>query len=114
MGWTPSIVPAVDDTVYLVVDDLYDFAQVRIWPEAICGQTDRETVINDIISAQYNDPFQVVAFNIRERWSKDVSAEIASEVRRRFEIKDEDVPDYLQSFVEHYTGRARQLSLRLA
>lgn len=114
MDWTPSIVPTADDTVYLVVDDLCDFGKVHVWPEANYDKTDRETVVQDIIDAQYNDPFQVVAFNTRERWSKDASAEIAIEVRRRFEIKDEDVPSNLLPFVEHYTGRARQLSLRLA
>jgi hypothetical protein len=78
----------------------------------VFGEIDRETVIKDIIDAQHIDPFQVVPFNIRKRWSKDVSADIAAEVRRRFEIKDENVPSHLQSFFEHYTGRSRQLSLR--
>lgn len=112
MGSVTPLAPVSRDTVYLVVDDLYE--QGKVWRETPYGQTDLDTVIQDIIDAQYNDPFRVIAFNPDEKWSKDVSADIASEVRRHFERADEDVPPFLRPFVEHYTGRTKQLSLRFA
>lgn len=110
MGWTPSIVPESDDTVYLVVDKFLE----PVWCEAEVGQTDLDTVVQSIIEAQYNYPLRIVAFNTDENWARDVTADIAREVRRRFERKGEDVPNYLEEFVERHAGKQRQLSLRLA
>lgn len=112
MAWTAPIAPVSEDTVYLVVDNLYEHG--KVWREAPYGGTDLDAVIQDIVDAQYNDPFRVIAFNTDEKWSKDVSADVAAEVRRHFERSDEDVPAFLRPFVEHYTGRTRQLSLRFA
>jgi hypothetical protein len=71
-GWTPSIVPTDnDETVYLVAADFGRLG--RAWPEADYEATDLETVIQDLLSGQYNNPIRVVAFN-KERWSEDVGA----------------------------------------
>jgi hypothetical protein len=57
-----------DQTVYLVAED---FGQLgRAWREADYEQTDLETVIQDLLSGQYNNPIRVVAFNTEERWSR--------------------------------------------
>jgi hypothetical protein len=112
-GWTPSIVPADgDDTFYLVADD---FGQVgRAWRECDYDATDLETVIQDLLSGQYNNPIRVVAFNTEERWSEDVSEDVAHELRRRCDLQARDVPSSIQDFVERHEGHAwRQLSLRL-
>jgi hypothetical protein len=45
--------------------------------------TDRETVIGDLLDGQYKNPVRVVAFNTAERWSRDVSADVAYELRQR-------------------------------
>ena len=112
MAWIPSIVPRSDDTVYLVADQFFEMRPV--WRETNVGETDLDTVIQDIIDAQCNDPLRIVALNVEENWAKDVTADIAREVRRRFERNGEDVPAYLTSFVDRHAGKARQLSLRLA
>ena len=112
MGWTPSIVPSSDDTVYLVVDEFFDLHPV--WRETEVGKTDLDTVIQDIIDGQYNQPNRIVAFNVSENWAKDVTAEIARDIRRSFDRKDEDVPLFLERFVDAHAGNAKQLSLRLA
>jgi hypothetical protein len=112
-NWTPSIVPRGDDhDVYLVVDDLGRLG--RVWREADCDTTDLETVITDLLTGQYDGAFQVVAFNSAEGWSRDVSADIAAELRRRCDLQLRDVPPMLEDFVDrHDPIERRQLSLPL-
>jgi len=110
--WTPSIVPAGDDqTVYLVKDDLG--LHGAVWREADAETTDLETVITGLMSGEYSDPVRVIAFNTVERWSEDVSEDVAREIRRRFDLQLADVPSGLQEFVERHEGHHRQLALRL-
>jgi hypothetical protein len=75
-GWTPSIVPnGHDHTVYLVVDDLGRSGHV--WREADVEDTDLEAVILDLLEGQIKNPLRVIAFNTAEKWSEDVSGDIA-------------------------------------
>jgi len=111
-SWTPSIVPGGEDqTVYLVKDDLGRLGAV--WREADAETTDLETVITDLMSGEYSNPIRVIAFNTAERWSEDVSEDVAREIRRRFDLQAADVPSGLQDFVERHEGHHRQLALRL-
>jgi len=112
--WTPSIVPGDNEqTVYLVAEDFGKLG--RAWREADYEATDLETVIEDLLSGQYNNPICVVAFNTAERWSEDVSQDVAHELRRRCDLQLRDVPSSIQDFVERQEGAAwRQLTLRLA
>jgi hypothetical protein len=111
-NWTPSIVPGGhDQTVYLVADD---FGRIgRAWIEADYEGTDLETVLQDLMSGQYSNPMRVIAFNTAERWSEDVSEDVASEIRRRCDLQMHDVPSAIQDFVETHEGARRQLTLRL-
>jgi hypothetical protein len=110
-SWTPSIVPNGDDeNVYLVVD----FGRIgRAWREADVEATDLETVIQHLLEGQYNNPIRVVSFNTAEKWSQDVSAEVAHELRRRCDLQMRDVPFFLQDFVDRYEGRYRDVQLPL-
>jgi hypothetical protein len=111
-SWTPSIVPRDDDqNVYLVMDDLGKLG--RVWPEADGEGTDLETIILDLLEGQYKDPVRVVAFNTAEKWSQDVSADIALELRRRCDLQMRDVPFFLQDFVDRYEGRYHDFQLPL-
>ncbi len=112
-GWTPSIVPnGNDQTVYLVKDDLGRLG--AIWREADAEVTDLETVINDLLTGQYSDPIRVIAFNTAEHWARDVSEDVAHELRRRCDLQLRDLPSSIQDFVERHEGHSfRQLSLRL-
>jgi hypothetical protein len=101
-----------DQNVYLVVDDLG--RNVRVYRETDVEAADRETVILDLLSGQYKDPARVVAFNIFEGWSQDVSTDIAQELRRRCDLQMRDVPYNIHEFVERHYGLDRQLTLRLA
>jgi hypothetical protein len=110
--WTPSIVPyGADQTVYLVVDRFG--ALGTAYRETDVERTDLETVITDLISGQFNDPVRVVAFNTSEKWSQDVSAEVAHELRQRCDLQMRDVPFFLQDFVGQYEGRYHDYQLPL-
>jgi hypothetical protein len=111
--WTPSIIPSDNDqTVYLVAEDFGKLG--RAWREADYEATDLETVIQDLLSGQYNNPIRVVAFDTAERWSEDVSQDVAHELRRRCDLQLRDVPSSIQDFVERHEGHDRQqLTLRL-
>jgi hypothetical protein len=111
--WTPSIVPGGNEqTVYLVAENFGTLG--RAWREADYEATDLETVIEDLLSGQYNNPICVVAFNTAEGWSEDVSQDVAQELRRRCDLQLRDVPSSIQDFVERQEGVAwRQLTLRL-
>jgi hypothetical protein len=108
-----SIVPNGDDqTVYLVMDDLG--REGHFWREAIVGETDLETVITDLLTGRYTNPIGVFGFNPMEGWSRDVSADVAQELRRRCDLQLRDVPAGLQDFIERHEGRGGwQLALRL-
>jgi hypothetical protein len=111
-SWTPSIAPRGDDqNVYLVVDDFGRHG--RVYRETDIETADLKTTITDLMEGQYRNPIRVVAFNTVERWSQDVSEDVAREIRRRFDLQAEDVPSSIQSFVESFEGRTRQLALRL-
>jgi hypothetical protein len=110
--WTSSIAPNDDQTVYLVTDDLGQFG--RVWREADLDQTDLETVIQDLLEGQYSNPIGVFGFNPAEGWSRDVSDDVARELRRRCGLQLRDVPSSIADFVERHEGHDyRQLTLRL-
>ena len=111
--WTPSIIPNDNDqTVYLVAEDFGKLG--RAWREAEYEATDLETVIQDLLSGQYNNPFRVVAFNTAESRSEDVSADVAAELRRRCEQQMRELPPAISDFVNRYEmPDRRQLALLL-
>jgi hypothetical protein len=107
-GWAPSIAPKGDDqNVYLVVDDLG--RNGRVYREADAGTADLESVILDLLEGQYTSPVRVVAVNTAERWSQDVSADVAHELCERCDLQMRDVPFFLQDFVDQYEGRYRDV-----
>jgi hypothetical protein len=111
-NWTPSIVPRCDDQdIYLVVDDLGRLG--RVWREADVETTDFETVVQDLLEDQYKNPVGVFAFNPFEGWSRDVSEDIARELRRRCDLQLRDVPSSIQDFVERHEGKDRDLPLAM-
>jgi hypothetical protein len=52
-----------------------------------------------LLSGEYRNPIRVVAFNTAERWSEDVSDDVARELRRRCDLQMSDVPSSIQDFV---------------
>jgi hypothetical protein len=54
-SWTPSIVPADDQTVYLVMDDFGRHG--RAWRETDVEKIDLETIIMDLLRGEYSNRF---------------------------------------------------------
>ena len=103
-GWTPSIVPSDDNhTAYIVVDDFGPIG--RSYRETELERSGLETVIMGMLEGQYQNPVRVVGFNTAEGWSKDVSADVAHEIRYRCDLQMRDLPFYLEDFVERREGR---------
>jgi hypothetical protein len=112
-SWIPSIVPAEGDTnVYIVVDDFG--RNGRAYRETDVEAADLHATINSLLAGEYSIPIRVVAFNTAERWSEDVTEDIAVEIWRRCDLQAIDVPASIAEFVERHKGHARQLSLQLA
>ncbi len=95
---TPPLVPSRDGTVYLVLDDFGEFG--RAYRETQEAQADRQTVLTDLLSGQYERPLRVVAFNTAEGWARDASAEIAREALARAGGLDQDLSPAVREFVE--------------
>ncbi|MGY3691608.1 hypothetical protein ACVIGA_001688 [Bradyrhizobium sp. USDA 3240] len=66
-GWTPSIVSAIDRTIYLVADDFGPLG--RVWRETDLEAADLEAVIRGLLAGEYNDPIRIVACNTVEVWA---------------------------------------------
>jgi hypothetical protein len=103
MPRSPSIVP--DDTnrdVYLVLDDFGRLG--RAWRETDEAGTGRATLVRNLLDEQYEDPVRIVAFNTAQGWSRDVTVEIADELRRRF-VEYDEVPESVLKFLEKAINR---------
>jgi hypothetical protein len=110
-SWTPSIIPDRDPDACLVIDDLGKLG--LIYCESDVETATVENVIEDLLDGQYSNPVRIIAFNVADGWSRDISAHVAVELRRRCDLQLRDVPSNIQDFVERNEGRSRQLSLRL-
>ena len=91
--------------------DLY--IVVSFWPKAdemtINEQSPvtRERVVTDLLEGQHNHPWAVKAFNEAEGWYRDVSEDIARDVRKLLTENWEDaesVPEGLTNFLEEHLG----------
>jgi hypothetical protein len=54
-----------------------------------------------------------VAINTAEKWSQDVSADVAHELRQRCDRQERDVPSGLEDFVDRHEGRYHDVQLPL-
>src|SRR5258707_4952635 len=96
---SPSIVPPGNDQdVYLVLDD-FGGRIGQAWRETNADATRLETVVADLLDGQYSNPVRVVGFNTAEGRSRDVSEDVARELRRRCAEEARDLPSSLEEFV---------------
>jgi hypothetical protein len=102
MRTSPSIVPDGHEDIYMVLDDFGSLG--RSWRETGELATSRATVLRNLLNGQYENPVRIVAFNTAEGWSRDVTVDIADELRRRY-VEDDDVPEALFAFMEAINRR---------
>jgi hypothetical protein len=95
---SPSIVPhGTDQDTYLVLDD---FGWIGcVWRETYAASTDRGTLIRALVHGEFSNPVRIVAFNTSEGWSRDVTIDIADELRRRY-VEFRNVPDSILDFMD--------------
>ncbi len=90
-----SIVPEVlDGDIYLLLDD-FGGRLGRAWRET---DADRETVIRKLLAGEYNNPVCIIAFNIVEGWCRDVTADVAYELRLRV-LERAEIPEAAFEFL---------------
>ena len=104
---TPPLAPdeqSHDVTVYIVLND---FGQLgRAYVETDEAKADERTVVNNISDGEYSNPIRVVAFNTAERWSRDVTEDIARVLLER-EAREGDLSEPAKKFTERVFDLAR-------
>jgi hypothetical protein len=103
MRTSPSIAPHDGhQDIYIVLDDFGSLG--RAWRETDEAGANRAALIRNLLDGQYENPVRVVAFNTTEGWSRDVTVDIADELRRRY-VEYDDVPETVLAFMEATTNR---------
>ena len=80
----PSLVPdrePFDHNIHIVLEDYGRLG--RAYRETGEADADRKTLIDDILTGQYDEIARIVAFNTEEGWARDVTQEVAREVAER-------------------------------
>ncbi len=97
---SPSIIPEHSDRdTYLVLDDFGPNFTGRAWRETDENAADRETVIHNLLAGEYSNPVRIVCFNSVEGWCRDVTVDLADEVRRRV-VEYDQISETLIEFLE--------------
>src|ERR1700688_2173513 len=96
----PGLVPHFDVTVHIVLDDFGKAG--RAYRETAEEDTTLGSVVDDLLTGQFNNPVRVVAFNTSEGWSRDVSEDVAREVLRRVAERGRPLATSLRQFVGVY------------
>jgi hypothetical protein len=98
MRSSPPIAPnGQEQDIYLVLDDFGSLG--RAWRETDEAGANRSTLVRNLLDGQYENPVRIVAFNTVEGWSRDVTVDIADELRRRY-VEFGEVPDAVLAFME--------------
>ena len=58
-----------------------------------------DSVVDDLLEGQYNNPVRVIGFDAAERTSRDVSEDVARELRQRCRDQKREPPEFLQEFL---------------
>jgi hypothetical protein len=72
------------------------------------AEADEATIKENILSGQYSCPLRVVAFNTAERWSRDVTEDIAVAVMNHANGEGRSIGKAAQEFLERVLGEKTQ------
>ena len=111
MRQSPSIIPGADHDAYLVQEDYGRLG--RCWRETDVEDTDLESVIADMLEGQLSNPVRVISFNTAEGWSRDVSEDVAHELRQRCLDQGRDLPPSLEQFIDRHAKQDTSIQLPL-
>jgi hypothetical protein len=105
------VAPSLDVDVHLV---LCRFGRAGLaYVETDPSDADATTVVRNLLHGQYGEPLRVVALNVEEGWSRDVSEAIAHKVVQIARQDDMELTDGTLAFIEAHTETALQPSLPL-
>jgi hypothetical protein len=92
----PVVPYGADQTLFVVIDRRDEATEIRV------ERSDLETTIDELVAGCFRDPVKVISFNTLEHWMKDISSDVAGEIRARCDIDGVELPDYLSDFVESH------------
>ena len=81
MRKAPSLAPGepTDDvTVHVLLEDFGKLGNA--WREIDEDKADEQSIVDGILSGEYERPLRIVAFNVAEGWVRDVTENIALKV----------------------------------
>jgi hypothetical protein len=104
---TPPLAPKLTDnvTVHIVLNDFGKLGRAFLETDEL--EADEWTTVSNIIKGEYSNPVRVVAFNVAEGWSGDVTEEIAKAVIERGETEGH-LSESAKKFVECVLGETLQ------
>src|SRR5215813_539840 len=102
---TPPLAPKLTDnvTIHIVLNDFGERGRAFLETDELVA--DEWTIISKIISGEYSNPVRVVAFNIAEGWSRDVTEDIAGAVIERGRTENH-FSKIAKEFVERTLGES--------
>jgi hypothetical protein len=100
------LLPNNDADFYLVIEGFG--ARGPSFLETDLAQADRDTIVRNFISGQYEDALRVVSFNVAEGWSRDVSEDIAGDIIDRAYEADKMLTDNTKRFIDLHLDHQRR------
>ena len=77
------------------------------------AEADATTVVQNLLHGRYGWPLRVIALNVDEGWSRDVSEAMARKVREIAEREDYELTEGTLAFMEAHSPRIVQPTLPL-
>jgi hypothetical protein len=107
MSTQTPLAPKLTDnvTVHIVLNDFGTLGRAFLETDEL--EADEWTTVTNIINGEYSNPVRVVAFNIAEGWSRDVTENIAEAVLERGDTEGH-LSEPAKKFVECVLGAVDQ------
>lgn len=106
-----SLVPSLDQDPHFV---LCGFGPAGLaYLETDPTEADATTIVRALLRGLYDRPLRVIALNVEEGWSRDVSETIAAKVRQVAEHEDIELTEGTLAFIDAHTTLALQPTLPL-
>jgi hypothetical protein len=107
-----SLAPSLDVDIHLV---LCRFGRAGLaYIETDPAEADATTVVQNLLYGRYRQPLRVVALNVSESWSRDVSEAMAYRVREIAEREDYELTEGTLQFLEAHSPSVVQPTLPAA
>jgi hypothetical protein len=105
---TPPLAPKLTDnvTVHIVLNDFGKLG--RAYVETDEAEADEWTIVSNICKGECSNAVRVVAFNVAEGWSRDVTEDIAQAVVDLCR-RENHFSESAREFVQRTLGRSEEL-----